>query len=309
MKKPIVLSVIMALMLLVGSSFAPSHAQDSAKEEKPTFHRLTPGVYVNGWPRFTIHYPKDWVERRPETVQTFRVSPPGPVGYPALLVSFGAIPLPFETLAESWFIKVLSLFNTEVALVSDKPSRLRDGTPAREFEIRMVRNGAPLNTLNLVTKKDDLVRIIAVESAVEPVTGRIGEDLKAILYSIEFEPDKDKPVKVPPDVQEFLDKHNNDVLGHDIAKVMANYSDRYINSGNRKGEVERGWRQIIGYITSSEGVITDFVAEGDRAYVAGYVILKTTGLWPSQIWPISETSIIKESGEWKWYGNQRDPAP
>ena len=304
MKKSIIISVIMVLMFLAWDSFATANAQDPAKEEKPTFYRLTPGVYVNGWPRFTITYPKDWVERRPETVQTFRVSPPGPVGYPALLVSFGSIPLPFETLAESWFVKVLSLFNTEVALVSDEPSRLRDGTPAREFEIRMVRNGAPLNTLNLVTKKDDLVRIVAVESAVEPVTGRIGKDLKAILYSIEFEPDKDKPVKLPPDVQEFLDKHGNDVLSHDVVKVMANYSDKYLNSGNRKGEVERIWRQNIGSITSQKATFTDFVPAGDRAYLTGFVIFNNLYKYP-----ITETSIIKENGEWKWYGNQRDPAP
>jgi hypothetical protein len=53
MKKPIVVSVIMALMLLVWGLFALAHAQDPAKEEKPTFYRLTPGVYVNGWPRFS----------------------------------------------------------------------------------------------------------------------------------------------------------------------------------------------------------------------------------------------------------------
>jgi hypothetical protein len=62
MKKLIVVSMIMVLILLMGSSFSPAHAQDIAKEEKPTFYRLTPGVYVNGWPRFTVTYPKNWVE-------------------------------------------------------------------------------------------------------------------------------------------------------------------------------------------------------------------------------------------------------
>jgi hypothetical protein len=60
MKKPIVVSVIMALALLAGG-LIPAYAQDPAKEEKPTFYRLTPGVYVNGWPRCTVHYPKEWV--------------------------------------------------------------------------------------------------------------------------------------------------------------------------------------------------------------------------------------------------------
>jgi hypothetical protein len=37
MKKLIFVSVIMALMLLMGSSFALAQSQDLAKEEKPTF--------------------------------------------------------------------------------------------------------------------------------------------------------------------------------------------------------------------------------------------------------------------------------
>jgi hypothetical protein len=65
MKTPIVLSVVMALLLRAGSVFVPSYAQDPATDDKPTFYRLTPGVYVNGWPRFTVTYPKDWVERVP----------------------------------------------------------------------------------------------------------------------------------------------------------------------------------------------------------------------------------------------------
>jgi hypothetical protein len=138
---------------------------------------------------------------------------------------------------------------------------------------------------------------------VDSPNGKIGEDLKAIIYSIEFEPDKDKPVKVPPDVQEFLDKHNNDVVSHDLAKVMAHYSDRYLNSGEKKGEVERWWRMMIGSVTSNNMAVTDFVAEGDRVYLAGFV---KTNWGTSQFF---ETSIIKENGDWKWYGNQRNVAP
>jgi hypothetical protein len=307
MKKLMVLSVITAVMFLTWGSVAPAHAQGSAKDDKPTFYHLVPGVYVNGWPRFTIRYPKDWIERRPEPVQAFRVSPPGPAGYPALLVSFGSIPLPFETLANDWFVKVLGLFNKEVTLLSDKPSKLRDGTPAREFEIHMLRNGLPLNTLNLITKKADLVRIVAMESAVDPVTGKTGEDLKAILYSIEFDPSKDGPVKVPPDVRQSLDKMDDDLVSHDLTKVMSHYSDRYLNSGSRKGEVERWWKENIGFMTSSRTVITDFVGEGDKAYFAGFNTWTGTGYWSSGTSPLSE-SLIKENGEWKWYGNQKDPA-
>jgi len=49
--------------------------------------------------------------------------------------------------------------------------------------------------------------------------------------------------------------------------------------------------------------ITDFVPAGDRAYLAGFTV--TNG----SKWPLYGASIIKENGEWKWYGNQRDVAP
>jgi hypothetical protein len=84
---------------------------------------------------------------------------------------------------------------------------------------------------------------------------------------------------------------------------MTYYSEGYLDSGERKGERERFWRQWIGGFTSSRTVITDFVPAGDRAYLTGFVIT------PIGTLSISETSIIKENGRWKWYGNQRDVAP
>jgi hypothetical protein len=119
---------------------------------------------------------------------------------------------------------------------------------------------------------------------------RIGEDLKAILYSLEFEPSKDEPVKVPLDIQEFLDKYCSDIVSHDVANVMAHFSDRFLLSGVKKGEIERSIRQMIGSITSCEVGITELVPAGDRAYVAGFQS------WTLQKWALG-TSIIKEGGE------------
>jgi hypothetical protein len=297
MKKLIILSVILAVILLAENFFALVNAQDPAKEEKPTFYRLTPGVYVNGFPRFTVTYPKDWVEQRPHPQEVFRA------GGPTLSAKFIVnIPFPNPQPVDKLADLLVSGFKTiakDVTVASDKQSRLRDGTPVREVELQMVLNGVPINYLSIATKKDDMWIMTGVGSE----RGRMREDWEAILYSLQFEPDKDKPVKVPLDIQEFFDKVNNDIVSHDLTKVMANYSDRYLNSGTRKGEMERVWREIIGLITSIKGVVTDFVPAGDRAFVAGFVIMNIG------TFPISETSIIKESGEWKWYGNQRDVSP
>ncbi len=129
----------------------------------------------------------------------------------------------------------------------------------------------------------------------------IGKDQKAIAYSLQYEAGKDEPLKVPPDIQEFLDRYCNDMLSHDLPRIMTHYSDGYLNSGNRKGEMERRWRQDINTITSFEAGITYFVAAGDKAYLAGFTIVNGSK------WPLAGTSIIKDNGEWKWYGNQRNP--
>ena len=62
MKRLIVLAIIMAVMVLVA---ALVHAQSPPNDLKPTFISPTPGLYVNGWPAFTVSYPKEWVELPP----------------------------------------------------------------------------------------------------------------------------------------------------------------------------------------------------------------------------------------------------
>ena len=155
----------------------------------------------------------------------------------------------------------------DVTVVTDKPSHLPDGTPAREIELHYSINGIPKNWLCLATKKGDDV-IVHVEVA--SLSGKVGDDLRAIPYSLHFQPEKDVVIKVPPDVQEFFDKANNDLVSHDLAKVMTHYSDRYLNSGKKKREIERKWGFMIDRFTTSEIGVTEFVPEGDKAYLAGF---------------------------------------
>ena len=70
-----------------------------------------------------------------------------------------------------------------------------------------------------------------------------------------------------------------------------------------KVEVERFWRQFIGPITSCEVGITELGQEGDKVYLTGFFIRNGVKF------PLGGTSIIKEKGEWKWYGNQKDVSP
>ena len=298
MRKPIVFSMATALLLFVGTSTISSSAQDATNDQTPTFYRLVPGTYVNGWPRFTIHYPKDWVERRPAPQDVFRAGTLEPSMYSGLMVAITHNPDSLDRMG-AMLVTVFRLMATDVTLVSDTPVRLRDGSPAQEIELRYVRGATPIHWFGIATKKGDTLILTGVFGRGE----RVDEGLKKIPYSLEFQPDNDKPVEVPPDVQEFLERNGNDILSHDVAKVMANYSDRYLNSGTKKVEAERDNRRWIGTVTSLTGATTEFVRLGDRAYLTGYTVFNFgTYSFPT-------TSIIKENGEWKWYGNQRDPAP
>jgi hypothetical protein len=291
---------------LAGSFFTPAQSQDPAKEEKPTFYRLIPGVYVNGWPRFTVTYPKDWVEVTPMPQEAFRAVSPGGTG-DVFVVVVGPFPAlfgqPLDKAADvfSGFFKVISV--KDLTVVTDRPSRLSSGTPAREVELRGIMSGLPFNWSGLCVEHGDLW----ISAQVSSQSGKIGEYLKAILYSLQYEPSKDEPVKVPPDVQELLDSYRNAILSHDLAKVMTHYSDRFLSSGMRKGGMELFLREIamprFNLITSFEEIITDFIPAGNRAYVAGFAVRNRIKF------PFISTSIIKENGEWKWFGNQRDVTP
>jgi hypothetical protein len=304
MKTPIALSLVVAFLLFGGSTIVPSYAQAPTSDNTPTFYRLVPGTYVNGWPRFTVKYPKEWVEERPAVGEVFRVGTGPQPPFNDCRINVNPAPAGWSTgtAADEWVQGLKGWGFSDVTVVSDKPSQLRDGTPVQEVRLHMVSNGEPVDLLGLMTKRGGLVVRIMV--AWYPRYGT-GEHLKAVLYSLQFEPEKDKPVTVPPDVREFLDQWGNDVVAHDVAKVMSHYSEGFLNSGNRKKLVEEAYRRIIGGITSHEVGITDFVAAGDRTYLAGFTTVNGTMRVPLG----NHASITKENGEWKWYGNQRDPIP
>jgi hypothetical protein len=201
--------------------------------------------------------------------------------------------------AGRFYLEFGKQYDKDANLVSDKPSQLRDGTPAQEVEVKWVySDGSPLNFFALTMKMGDGAASVGVVSWV-----KLTEDLKSIPYSLQYQPGKDVPVKVPSDVQEFLDRWCSDIVSHDVEKVMTHYSDKYLESAARKGGVEKSWRSRIDPITSFEVGITEFVTANDQVYLAGFQIRNSLkGM-------LRGSSIIKENGVWKWYGNQRNPPP
>jgi hypothetical protein len=214
MRTSLLLSVVRVLLLLVGSILALTHAQSATPDLKPTFINLTPGLYVNGWPPFTVSYPKEWVELREVPGEVFRVGgtrPYSPQGVNMPLLGVGVMPtrLPLEDWAKV-FMPGLQWYFANVKVLSDKPSQLKDGTPAREVEVEALPKYDPtlgkltdapkLINYKLLTKKNGTWIWVAITEE----KAKFGEDLKKHAYSLTFLPGREEPVNVPPDVREFL---------------------------------------------------------------------------------------------------------
>jgi len=309
MKKLIVLSLL-TVVLLAGGILAPTQAQTPANDLKPTFISPTPGLYVNGWPPFTVSYPKEWVEL-PTMITGFKAGLPRPdlpPGHqlPALYIAFRSNPPPLEDWAKT-MMPVYQQVGTDIKILSDKPSLLKDGTPAREGEVAYVdKDGIKVNDFVLVTKKESVYLVIHVSDD----KGRIGEDLKRIAYSLTFLPGREEPVQVPPDVRAFLDMWRTDTMGHDVKTIMAHFSDRFLHSGGSKAFYEKYFRNDTPYpiqqgVISSEPTVTVFETRGDKAYIDGFFLTKANGDANAVKIPMSFEQIINEHGEWKWFGNQK----
>jgi hypothetical protein len=313
MKKVIVLLLLTAVMLLGGNFLAPAQAQSPANDLKPTFISPTPGLYVNGWPPFTVSYPKEWVEVPLVVADVFAagVARPdvAPGAYaPILRVEVFPSPLPLEDWAKINMPVVLQIF-TDIEVLSDKPSQLKDGTPVREVEWEgvlkydpaagSIKNGPKLSNFIVMTKKGlAWVQTTLIDDK------KIGEDLKKYAYSLAFQQGREEPVKVSSDVRAFLDMWCADVKSGDVKTIMGHFSDRFRHSGMNKVFYEQRFRSDPG-ITSCEPTVTAFEPRGDRAYVDGFNLVKPKGDANALKTPIGFQQIVNEHGEWKWFGNQK----
>lgn len=318
MKNLSVLSLLSAVIMLLGGVFlAPAQAQGPTNGLKPTFINPTPGLYVSGWPAFTVSYPKEWVELPPPPAVVFMAAGTLPNLPPSPVLSIRVWPNLFPL--KDWAKLLIHFWEQEftgIKVLSDKPSQLKDGSPAREAEVELVRkydssgrsvkNGPKINTFTLLTKRGEgtWVAITLTDDK------RIGEDLKKIAYSLTFEPGREEPVKVPPDVRAFLDMWCADIVSHDVEAMMAHHSDRFLHSGANKAVMEQLWRTypsspIIRRTISSEITVTVFEPRGDKAYVDGFVLETDKVNAGALKWPMMFQQIINEHGQWKWYGNHR----
>jgi hypothetical protein len=317
MKRLIVVSLLTAVVLMRSGFPGTVRAQTPSNDLKPTFISPTPGLYVNGWPAFTVSYPKEWVEiplTGPLCVHMLaEVRPDLPPSTVVPIFLFPS-PLPLEDWAK-FFMRHWENYFTDIKVLADKPSQLKDGTPAREVEMEFVpkfdlsggsdKNAPKCSGLLLATKKD-LIWVAIWPNG----EGKLREDWKRIAYSLTFQPEKEKPVIVPPDVKSFLDMYYADTASGDLKAIMAHFSDRFRHFGASKPFIEQIFRNDPAFpiqrgLTSCEATVTVFEPRGEKAFVDGFVLSNARGDATALKAPMTFQQIINEHGEWKWFGNQK----
>jgi methyltransferase (TIGR00027 family) len=110
-------------------------------------------------------------------------------------------------------------------------------------------------------------------------------------------------VAVPVDIQAFFDQYNKDFLTHEFWRIMASYSEKYLDDGATKTFISYYWLMVcqvpsVKAITSSNTILTDLQINGDIARYSGFT--KT-----NMGYDLAEGIMIKENGQWKLYGNQK----
>jgi hypothetical protein len=308
-KKWLVLSVLCVVLAVAWGGYVPVQAQTG--DLKPTFLDPTPGLYISGWPAFSVSYPKDWAVQPfpPGPRPDFRVGasrpnlPPSPVLSISVFMNFR----PLSDMAK-WFIGLIFQAGKDFNILYDKPSKLSDGTPAQEAEIEwVVTNGPKMNTFLLGTDRNGTWTLISLEQD----NGKTGEDLKSIAYSMKFQPEREKPVDLPPGVRALFERWSDAIVRGDVTAVMDNYSNHFNHNGATKAMIAQ-WMAtspdspVKAGLASLPMTATFFEAQGDKAYVSGFYGGKLKDGTPARTTPVGNLmQLIKENGEWKYLGNNK----
>ena len=125
-------------------------------------------------------------------------------------------------------------------------------------------------------------------------------DLVASSVKRERPPKKSaNAVKLPPDVSLFISRLNQAISDMDIANVANLLSDGFLNDGANKQMFVGFLAGTISYLSKSSIILTKFEPAGNIAEIES--IMKDK-YFEVRFMPGSK--LIKENGQWKWYGNQ-----
>ncbi len=110
-----------------------------------------------------------------------------------------------------------------------------------------------------------------------------------------------KAVELPSDINEFVTEFSQAMLNMDLLTLANLISDGFLHNGVTKQMALRFLKGNLSYICASKIIITKFESEGDRSKLD--VWLKDKYFEAPFM---AGSKLIREKGQWKWYGNQ-DP--
>jgi len=156
----------------------------------------------------------------------------------------------------------------------------------------------------VVVPKLDLVVVVTSETrqAVAPTSVHYSPLFDLVAAAVKRDRPPKKPleaIKLPEDVKAFLNGFNQATADKDISKVAEYVSDNFLSYGVTKNRLLDFFKISAPYISESKVILTGFERHGNLAKVEG---LRKDKYFEIPI--LSRYYIIKENGQWKWYGNQ-----
>jgi CubicO group peptidase (beta-lactamase class C family) len=130
-------------------------------------------------------------------------------------------------------------------------------------------------------------------------------DLVAAAVKRERSPKKPlKAAEIPTDVNAFITDFNQAIFDLDQMKFAESFSDQFLSDGATKQMAVNILWGTISYVREAKIVLTKFESEGNIARIDGVIKDK---YFEAPF--LTDNMLIKENGQWKWYGNQVSKQP
>ncbi len=114
---------------------------------------------------------------------------------------------------------------------------------------------------------------------------------------------KSPEIKLPEDVQSFLNQFKKDMLTYDIKKISMHYAADFKQDGYDRKAFLEVLSKTVNFITKYEIKLTRFEVFKNNSAI---VLIDGSVDLGSMTVPFADRSLmIKENGVWKWYGNQK----
>jgi len=159
----------------------------------------------------------------------------------------------------------------------------------------------------VVVPELDMVIVVtsATAQSFSPTSIHYSPLFDLVARSVKRERPPKKPletVELPTDVKAFISDFNQAVFDLDRKKITNFFSDRFLYDGSTKQLTLAFLLGTISYWSKGKIILTRFEPEENIARVEGLIKDK---YFESPLMPGG--MLIKENGQWKWYGNQISP--